>query len=237
MSTHRIGQTIAGKYRLDRVLGEGGMGTVYEAWDLRLTRQVALKLVRAEVAAQAPQLVERFSIEARAAARLSQHPNIVTVYEDGLTAERVPYMAQELLQGESLGSFLRKRGALPESEARAILVPAMEAIAFAHAQQVVHRDLKPENVFLHRDARGTLVPKVVDFGIARIGTAPGLTKTGDTLGTLTYMAPEQLHGKGVGAWSDVWSMAVVWTECLTGRFPFDLAESDSPAAIMHRILF
>lgn len=211
-----VGTILDGKYRLERILGEGGFGVVYAARHVRLDRAVAVKLLHPHCAEDV-QAVERFVREARATAALS-HPNVVTVRDVDAAPDGSVYIVLELLEGESLAQHLARRGPLSSIETMSILAPILDALDAAHRMGIVHRDVKPGNVFLSHDASGRVVPKLLDFGVAKLAGAT-LTTTGTVLGTLAYTAPEQARGeRRVGPWSDVWSVAVMLYECLTGRF-------------------
>ena len=195
----RIGTQIAGRYTITAVLGEGGMGTVFEAEHTWTGRSVALKLLKPELAKN-PDLVTRFLSEARAAAKL-KHPNVVDILDMGQGEEEGVFLAMEKLEGEPL-SARAKRSALPVEEAVALLVPVMDALSVAHEKfSIVHRDLKPDNIFLATDGRGGIVPKLLDFGIAKVtdDLFAANTHTGTLIGTPWYMSPEQaLADKGLG---------------------------------------
>lgn len=213
---------LGGKYRRGAVLGKGGMGAVYRGEHLLTGRAVALKFLHAEHATR-DDVGRRFLREARTAASL-KHPHIIDVLDLGQEGDTV-YMVLELLEGESLAALLHRAKSLPVGRAAEVLLPVMRAVAMAHERQVIHRDLKPENIFLHRDATGAEVPKVLDFGIAKaLGEEPEsrVTQTGFVLGTPAYMSPEQAEGipENIGPATDVWSMGVVWYEALTGDLPF-----------------
>jgi hypothetical protein len=215
---------VAGRFRLGRMLGSGGMGTVHEAVDVAIGRPCALKVLRAGLASD-PQQLQRFEREARAAARLS-HPNVVGVTE--LVKDEAMGMAlvMELLAGESLATRL-ERGPLGEPEAVHVFVQALDGLAAAHAAGMVHRDLKPSNLFLVPVAGGPLV-KVLDFGIVKLaeeGALPKLTRKGALIGTPTYMSPEQLNCETVDARSDVYSMGACLYEALIARPPYTGAHS------------
>jgi serine/threonine protein kinase len=232
----RVGTVLASKYRLDRVLGEGGMGAVYEAVNTWTERRVAVKLMHGEVARDSA-MVERFFREARAAGKVG-HRNIVEVLDMGFDdATGAYFLVQEFLDGQSLRDRVDHGGPLPLREVFEVLIPVMEALSAAHRAGVTHRDLKPENIFLQRVV-GRVVPKVIDFGIAKVATdaavSSSLTRTGSVLGTPYYMSPEQARGeKDVGAASDVWAMGVLWFELLAGRYPFD---GDNYNALLATIL-
>nr|WP_275939251.1 serine/threonine-protein kinase [Polyangium spumosum] len=214
------GTVVADKFALQRVIASGGMGTVFEAWDTLIERKVALKLMHPHYATD-PSMVARFRREAQAAARV-QHPNIVNVLEVGRRRDGAFYLVQELLVGQTLREHLDARGPLEPDEALAILVPVMSGIAAAHASGIIHRDLKPENVILARSPSGEIIPKIIDFGLAKLHD-PGkqsLTRLGMLLGTPQYMAPEQVLAEKVDMRADVWAMGVVTFEMLSGVQPF-----------------
>jgi hypothetical protein len=215
-------RTLAGRYRFDRRVGRGGMGSVYRALDTELRRQVAVKVIRPDLIAS-PDAVARFRREARTAANLA-HPNIVTVHHFGIADDDRAYLVMELLEGHSVRDELRARGAVEPLRLLEIMRGAGAGTALAHQQGLVHRDLKPENIFLARSERGE-VPKVLDFGLVKPldpAAADSLagTASGAVVGTLAYMSPEQLHGETpVEGW-DVWALSVVAFEMLTGMHPF-----------------
>jgi tetratricopeptide (TPR) repeat protein len=211
-------------YRLGRLLGRGGMGEVYEAEDLDLGRHVALKFIAPELAAD-PDNLKRFEREARSAAALN-HPHIATLYAFERDGNR-PFIAMELVAGESLRARIRRRGALPIEEAVAVARDVAGALATAHRRGIVHRDIKPENLMFDEDGR----VKVMDFGLARATLASQLTMTGTTMGTAGYMAPESLRGSP-GPPSDVFALGVVLHEMLTGTLPF---AGESALALMFTI--
>ncbi len=217
-------ELIAGKYQLTRLLGRGGMGSVWEGVHATLGTRVACKFIEAEYAGSG-EARERFENEARAAATLrSKH--VVEVYDHGVTSDGRPYIVMEFLQGEPLDSRLERRGTLSVAETAVILQQVARALTRAHTTGIVHRDLKPENVFLVWDEEDHAdVVKVVDFGIAKFtDSSLGIssqTRTGSLLGTPYYMSPEQARGlRSVDARSDLWSLAVITYRCLTGQYPF-----------------
>lgn len=215
-----VGEVIAGKYKLERVLGQGGMGVVFAAVDRELERRVAIKLLLPEHT-ENEGAVGRFLREAKAAARIrSEH--VVQVYETGRLPAGVPYIVMEFLNGADLAQKLEERGTLPVPEAANYLLEACEALAQAHAAGVVHRDLKPANLFLSRHADGSDVLKVLDFGISKLDSGAALTKSATILGSPYYMSPEQLQTPtDVDARADVWALGVIAYELLSGRRPFD----------------
>ena len=216
---------VAGKYRLTRLLGRGGMGAVWEGTHTSLGARVAVKFIDAEYAGS-PEARSRFENEARAAARLrSRH--VVEVYDHGVSDDGRPFIVMEFLQGEPLDKRLDRLGRLPAKETAQIVVQICRALAKAHAANIVHRDLKPENVFLvWDDEERTDVVKVVDFGIAKFNDASmnssSATRTGSLLGTPHYMSPEQARGlRSVDSRSDLWSVAVIAYRCIVGVLPFE----------------
>ncbi|MFN8542568.1 MAG: serine/threonine-protein kinase, partial [Thermomicrobiales bacterium] len=215
MEQPEVGTTF-GAYRLIREVGRGGMGVVYEAEQVTLRRRVAIKRMLARYAAD-PEMRERFLREGRAAARV-KHPHVVDVTDAGCVGE-VPYLAMEYLEGETLAARLLTRGKLTLREMADVMVPVCDAVASAHRAGVLHRDLKPSNVMLAR-GEGAEVPKVVDFGIARmLDSTEGLTASGELVGTRGYLAPELLRdgAKAASAASDIYALGVIAHECLTGR--------------------
>ncbi|MBI5517065.1 MAG: serine/threonine protein kinase [Deltaproteobacteria bacterium] len=218
----RLGTTLAERYRLERLLGRGGMGTVFAGTHVWTRRPVAVKILHHDYARD-PGVVRRFLAEARTAATLT-HRHVVDVLDMGSAADGTVFLVLERLQGRNLASLLERRGRLTLPEAAAVLLPVMDALAAAHASAIVHRDVKPENIFLHRDPSGALVPKLLDFGIARFRSQARTmaTVTGTIMGTPYYMSPEQAAGASdLDAGADVWSMGVTWYETLTGVLPFD----------------
>jgi serine/threonine-protein kinase len=220
----RSGEVIAGKYRLERELGRGAMGTVWAARHLTLGQRVAIKLIAAEHA-QSPEARIRFSTEAKAAARLKSR-HVVQVYDNGETSEGTPYIVMEYLEGETLEARLDREREIPLVDAVRITAQVARALARAHAQGVVHRDLKPGNIFLARNDEDELgwTAKVLDFGIAKLDepTTLSTTKTGAVLGTPLFMSPEQVRGASrVDSRSDLYSLGICFYNMLTGHFAFD----------------
>jgi tetratricopeptide (TPR) repeat protein/predicted Ser/Thr protein kinase len=201
-----------GGYELLSPLGKGGMGVVFRARDPQLDRVVALKAIRPEILDQGGR--ERFLREARACSRIT-HPHVVTVYAAGEDAGR-PWMAMEYLEGRTLRRVLEEEGAVPWPKAVGWMVDLLGALARIHEAGIVHRDLKPENILLTDEG----VVKLMDFGLASLASAPSMTMAGVPMGTVHYMSPEQAAGKKAEASSDVFSMAVVLHELLTGTKPF-----------------
>ena len=224
MTTREAGALVAGRYRLERPLGAGGMGEVWVATNIVTSGRVALKFLKPEYA-KVPDLRLRFVREARAASAVS-HPNIVTVHDVLDLDSESPVMVMELLQGEALSERLARERALTLGEVARLLVPALHGLQAAHRAGIVHRDLKPDNLFIVRHPDGTEQTKVLDFGIAKMVAAGeedvggALTKTGAMMGTPYYMSPEQAFGeKSIDHRSDVWSMGIIFYQCLTGILP------------------
>jgi serine/threonine-protein kinase len=217
------GDVIGGKYGLLRLLGEGGMGSVWVAENMALKANVALKLIRADVAEASAN--ERFLSEARLAARL-QHAAIVRVFDFGKTELDEPYIVMELLEGETLGQRLSRLGAIDAVELCQTLLPIIDALHSAHGHGVIHRDLKPDNVFIAKTDGGGMQPKLLDFGIAKLRGESAfhstkLTQAGTLIGSPDYMSPEQARGEtDLDPRSDVWALCVLAYECLVGKPPF-----------------
>ena len=218
-----IGRLISGRYRLIAPLGEGGMATIWRAVDEQLDREVAVKLLRPQFSAD-PGFAARFKQEARSAGGLS-HPNIVGVYDYGTDgADGDQYIVMELIEGNDLSTILRDRGSLSTSDAVRVAIGVAAALEVAHRKGIVHRDVKPGNILITENGD----VKVTDFGIARAVSEASMTVTGTTLGSVHYFSPEQARGDEVTGASDVYALAIVLFEMLTGRRPF---EGDSAAAV------
>ncbi|HVY29104.1 MAG TPA: serine/threonine-protein kinase [Polyangiaceae bacterium] len=226
-----IGSVIDGKYRVEGLLGEGGMGSVWWAHHLQLDRPVAIKLLRP--GSDRVTLSERLKIEARAAARLV-HPAIVRVFDIDTSDAGEPYIVMELLKGESLADLL-DRGRVSSVHAVQLALPIAEGLTLAHAEGVVHRDLKPHNVFLAEESE-RLQPKLLDFGVAKLVRGPegSLTETGATVGSPDYMSPEQARGSNdVDYRADIWAFSVLLYEAVSGELPFS---ADNYNALMRSIV-
>jgi serine/threonine-protein kinase len=208
-----LGRLLDGRYQVGQRLARGGMATVHEGLDTRLGRSVALKIMHPDLA-EDREFVDRFIAEARLAARLSRHPNVVAVYDQGETGGLV-WIAMELVDGRTLRSYLRERGPLPVAEALDVVAPVLSALSAAHLAGMIHRDVKPENVLVGRDGR----VQVTDFGLARAVTSPSTVTRGVLLGTVAYISPEQALGLPASPASDVYSAGIVLSELLTGHAP------------------
>jgi eukaryotic-like serine/threonine-protein kinase len=221
-----IGTLAAGRYRVLKLLGEGGMGQVYLAEHVAIEKRVALKVLRAEYATRG-EIVTRFQQEAISASRI-KHPNVLDVFDFGQLENGCFFLAMEFLEGNDLADELTRRRVLDAAMGIRIAMQICRALAAAHANGVVHRDMKPENVFLQRTADGEEIVKIVDFGIAQlrskdtevVETKRRLTRTGMIFGTPEYMAPEQAGGKHADLRSDIYSVGIIMYEMFTGAVPF-----------------
>jgi serine/threonine protein kinase len=229
---YAAGDVIAGKYKLTRLLGRGGMGVVWEAYSQVLEIRVAVKLIQQFTTTS--EMHQRLLLEAKSAARLVD-PGVIRIFDCGQTPRGEPYIVMELLEGEDLATRLEKRGRLQPIEAVRTLLPIIRALGAAHAANIVHRDVKPENVFFTKSLTGEEQPKLFDFGIAKVDVSweKRLTQAGSTLGSPSYMSPEQAQADEVDRRSDIWGICVVLYEVITGRLPFDGANY---RAIVHAIL-
>jgi len=214
----RLGTAIAGRYVLERVIGEGGMAVVYKAKHKVAEQPFAVKLMN-PLLARDPIVRERFRREAKSAKKIA-HPNIIEIFEEGDTGDGTAYMVMEYLDGESLADTIA-RGAIPAKRALGIMIQMARGIARAHDLGVIHRDLKPENIFICRREDGTDLVKLLDFGIALSKADSRLTGTGELFGTPQYMAPERIATTESGPSSDLYALGVIFFEMITGRLPFD----------------
>jgi eukaryotic-like serine/threonine-protein kinase len=218
-----IGKVLDRKYRIVRVIGIGGMGTVYEAEHIVISRHVALKVLSPEFV-ERPETVERFFREAKAASAIG-HPNIIDIYDVGREDDNTVYIVMELLKGMNLADCIDCEKHLAPTAAAAIAAQVLSALRAAHEKGIVHRDLKADNVFLAVDSRDRQEVKLLDFGIAKVGQTGaqglGLTRDGDVVGTPYYLSPEQARGtRDVDARIDIWGVGVILYEMLTGQLPY-----------------
>jgi tRNA A-37 threonylcarbamoyl transferase component Bud32 len=215
------GTIISGRYELIRLIGEGGMGKVYEARHVQIGRKVALKILHKDFITDR-EVLERFHREASIAGNLG-HANIIEVMDYGITAEGLPFIVMELLEGKSLAELLKEEGSLDVARAMEIMKQVLFALGEAHKNKIIHRDLKPENIFL-ADVRGRGEEiKILDFGISKVMKevpAERLTRTGAIMGTPYYMSPEQVKGHQVDHRTDIYSCGIILFEMLTGQVPF-----------------
>jgi serine/threonine-protein kinase len=235
-STGLIGTTIANTYRIERLIGEGGMGAVYAARHLRLPTAVAVKTLHIEGGAS-PEVQARFRREAEITSTL-RHPNIVQVTDFNVLDDGTPYLVMELLEGEDLHARLQRVGKLPLGEALTLIRAVGAGLTAAHKRDIVHRDLKPQNIFIAKQGDGTEIPKIVDFGISKItaGTdAVMRTRENMLMGTPNYMSPEQARGKNseVDARTDQWALATIAYQCLTGKVAF---VGDTLADVIYQVV-
>jgi serine/threonine protein kinase len=207
------GTMLAGRYEIRELLGQGGMGAVYKAWDRELERLVALKVIRSELASN-PEALRRFKQELILARQVT-HRNVIRIYDLG-EANGAKFITMEYIEGRDLKALLNERGKLPSEEAARIITQVASALEAAHAEGVIHRDLKPQNIMM--DAQGKV--SVMDFGIARSVEQSGMTQTGLLMGTPEYMSPEQARGEPIDGRSDLYAVGIIFYELLTGKTPF-----------------
>lgn len=234
-----LGQVIDQKYRLESLLGQGGMGSVYRAHDLTLDRPVAIKVLHPQLAAQ-PQFRQRFLLEARAAAQLD-HPSIIKIY-DFAAREDQYYMVMEYVAGRSLAFYLHQLDEqgqiLPLREVLSLMAQVADGLAYAHRRGVVHRDIKPDNILIkllddpERPDEAPLRAVTTDFGLAKLLQGGAQTQTGAFMGTLSYMAPEQTLSQPVDGRADIYSVGVMLFQLATGRLPFDIS-TPTDAVVKH----
>lgn len=221
-SEHRlIGTTVAGKYAIRRLIGQGGMGTVFEAENLMLRRMVALKVVNGTASADARERLQREAIIVASV----QHPNICDLYDFGMMPDETPYMVMERLFGETLMQLMRRRRDLPLSSVVDIFAQILSGLQAAHGSHIVHRDLKPANVFLVDRLGLTPLVKIVDFGFAKDVSGARtrtITKPGKMLGTVQYMSPEQLRCDPIDARADIFAVGLMLYEALAGQHPYPI---------------
>src|SRR5580692_862799 len=219
------GQTIAGKYRINQLLGSGGMASVWSATNIFTERQFAIKFMLPAVA-RTPEAARRFLMEAKVSARVD-HPNIIEVIDVGQTEDASLFLVMELLTGVSLETAMRRQSpTMTVAEFVSVMIQVARALAAAHKNGVIHRDLKPTNIFLHKDREGAAVPKLLDFGVSKFLEEEGqqsLTIAGTVLGSPLYMSPEQAMGAPVDSRTDVFAFGTIMFEALCGYRAYDAA--------------
>src|SRR6266849_1858991 len=208
-----IGQLIAGRFEIRQILGIGGMGAVYKAYDRDIDRVIALKCIRPEMVNN-PEVVQRFTQELLLARQIA-HRNVIRIY-DVRDSGGLKFITMEYVEGQDLGSLVESRGKLTIAESVAIIMQVCSGLACAHAEGVVHRDLKPSNIMV--DPQGRVV--VMDFGLARADHVGQMTQTGAVMGTYQYMSPEQAKGTKADARSDIFTVGIILYELLTGKTPY-----------------
>jgi eukaryotic-like serine/threonine-protein kinase len=224
MSDPRIGTTLAGRYLIEEVIGEGGMATVYRATHKLIDRSCAVKIMSPQLARDKV-VRERFRREAKAAQKLA-HPNIIEIFDHGDTDDGTSFLVMEMLRGEALVD-LTSRGPVPLARALPLMIQMTRALARAHDFEVIHRDLKPENIFVSKLDDGKEIVKLLDFGIARSMQDSRLTGVGEVFGTPQYMAPERITSIDAGPAADLYALGIIFFEMLSGQLPFDAPDIPS----------
>ncbi len=228
------GLVVGQRYCLVRPLGEGGMGSVWEAKHVVMGTAVAIKLISPELVRH-PTIINRFKREARAAAKL-RSPYVVQIFDQDIDPQFGPYIAMELLEGEDLATRLARESRMSPEQFESILYQICKGLTRAHSLGIVHRDLKPDNIFLVPDVDGPEIAKILDFGVAKasatVGLDAGQTAAGALIGTLAFMSPEAAQGLTVDHRTDLWALGVIAFQALTGRRPFEI---EAPGALMVEI--
>jgi serine/threonine-protein kinase len=220
ISDNLVGRVIDNKYKVESMVGEGGMAIVYLATQLQMDRPVVIKVMQGWLLSN-KNSAERFERECKWTAKLN-HPNIVAVYDVGAISEMQPYLVMEYIKGEALADKLSRQGALPLTTVGNIMVQICRGLQEAHSIGIIHRDLKPENILLQERSDRPDWVKIVDFGISHaVEGSKRLTKTGKMIGTPEYIAPEQLRDRALDVRSDIYAAGVMMYEMITGRVPFD----------------
>lgn len=216
-----VGQVFDNRYKITKILGVGGMAVVFEAFDTKLNRIVALKMLKTEISNDS-QSVKRFINESKAVSMLA-HPNIVSIY-DVSVKDNLKYIVMERVDGITLKSYISQKGVLSQREALSYVEQILRALEHAHSKGIIHRDIKPQNIMLLKNGK----IKVTDFGIAKLPNAETVTMTDKAIGTVYYISPEQASGKAIDQRSDLYSLGVMMYEMVTGKLPFD---ADSPVSV------
>ena len=227
-----LGAVVGGTYRIDALLGEGGMGMVFAVTHLKLNKRFALKLLKRELARD-PETRARFLVEAQAAGQI-RHPNVVEITDYASLPDGSAYMVMEYLEGQPLSRMIKLGGAIPAARAIHIVRDIASALQAAHDAGVVHRDLKPDNVFVLVGKDGRDHAKILDFGVAKVAGSAKLTRTGMVFGTPHYMSPEQASGGEIDRRTDVYALGVIMYEMFTGRVPF---EADTYMGVLTKHMF
>jgi eukaryotic-like serine/threonine-protein kinase len=226
-----VGREINGSYRIESKIGEGGMGAVFKAVNLKDNSVVAIKIISPMLGTN-PRFMKRFQREAKVGVVLS-HPNIIKVHEYGETEDKLLFMTMEYISGESLRAYLTKTGPLPLARALELLGPLCEALETAHNRNLLHRDLKPENIMIAKEGDGKECVKLADFGLVKLMEPDGeitkgsnLTEVGEVFGTPHFMSPEQVLGQPIAATADIYSLGVILFQMLTGKVPVEVEGND-----------